>query len=144
MGRSEDREPKKALSLRWNARLLEATHARAARSDVSFNQLTERYVAEGLRMDEHPLIYFRSGPRGRRPALMGTRLDVATVIATVRQNDNSVDQAAGYLGIPRRHVEACVGYYVEFQVEVDDWIEQAEEEAAAAEISWRRRHEIFA
>jgi hypothetical protein len=28
-------------------------------------------------MDEHPLIYFRDGASGRRPALLGTRLDVA-------------------------------------------------------------------
>jgi hypothetical protein len=32
-------------------------------------------------MDEHPAIYFRDGADGRRPALLGTRLDVADVIA---------------------------------------------------------------
>jgi hypothetical protein len=37
--------------------------------------LAERYIEEGLRMDEHPLVYFREGASGRRPALLGTRLD---------------------------------------------------------------------
>ena len=56
--------------------------------------LAERYLEEGLRMDEHPLIYFRDGANGRRPALLGTRLDVADVIETLRQNDRSVERTA--------------------------------------------------
>jgi hypothetical protein len=51
-------------------------------------------------MDEHPLIYFREGASGRRPALLGTRLDVADVIETVRVNDRSVERAAAYLELP--------------------------------------------
>jgi hypothetical protein len=45
--------------------------------------LAERYIEEGLRHDEHPLIYFRDREIGRRPALLGTRLDVAEVISTI-------------------------------------------------------------
>jgi hypothetical protein len=37
--------------------------------------LAERHIEEGLRMDEHPLVYFREGASGRRPAPLGTRLD---------------------------------------------------------------------
>jgi len=29
--------------------------------------LAERYIEEGIRQDEHPLIYFREGAAGRRP-----------------------------------------------------------------------------
>lgn len=111
---------------------------------VAFNVLTERYVQEGLRMDAHPLIYFREGAAGRRPALLGTRLDVAQVISTIKQNDNSVEEAAGYLRLPVSHVGACVRYYSDYQDEIDHWITLDEEEAEAAEISWRRSQEIFA
>jgi uncharacterized protein (DUF433 family) len=143
MGRGGDSEAKKAFSARWSPRTLDEARARAERAGVKFNQLTERYVQEGIRMDEHPLIYFRDGVAGRRPTLLGTRLDVATVISTVRQNDNSVGEAADYLRLPVAHVEACVRYYLAFQDEIDAWIERDEEEAEAAEISWRKRQEIF-
>ncbi|HVW90444.1 MAG TPA: hypothetical protein VHC01_13355 [Gaiellaceae bacterium] len=95
-------------------------------------------------MDEHPLIYFREGSAGRRPALLGTRLDVTQIISTIKQNDNSVDDAASYLHLPLSHVEACVRYYSDYRDEIDAWIARDEEEAEAAEISWRRSQEIFA
>lgn len=141
MGRGQ---AKKGFSIRWHPRTLEEAHARSERAGVAFNVLTERYVIEGLRMDQHPLIYFRDGAAGRRPTLMGTRLDVAQVVSTIRQNDNSVREAAEYLRVPVSHVDACVNYYLDYQEEIDAWIEQDEDEAAAAEISWRKRQEIFA
>ena len=33
--------------------------------------LAQRYVEEGLRMDEHPLVRFVDGPAGRRARLVG-------------------------------------------------------------------------
>jgi uncharacterized protein (DUF433 family) len=143
MGRGGDGEAKKAFSARWSPRTLDEARARAERVGVKFNQLTERYVQEGIRTDEHPLIYFRDGLAQRRPTLLGTRLDVATVISTVRQNDNSVDEAADYLRLPVSHVEACVRYYLAYQDEIDVWIERDQQEAEAAETSWRKRQEAF-
>ena len=143
MGRREN-EAKKAFSARWHPRTLAEAHARSDRIGLAFNVLTERYVQEGLRMDKHPLIYFRDGAAGRRPALLGTRLGVAQVISTIKQNDNSVSEAAEYLRLPVSHIEACVRYYSDYQDEVDSWINRDEEEAEAAEFSWRRSHEIFA
>jgi hypothetical protein len=64
--------------------------------------------------------------------------------ATVRQNDNSVEAAADYLRLPVSHLEACVRYYLAYQDEIDASIERDEEDAEAAEISWRKRREIFA
>jgi uncharacterized protein (DUF433 family) len=96
----------------------------------------ERDIEEGLRRDEHPLVYFRDGEAGRRPALLGTRLDVADVIATIRQNGDSVEEAADYLEIPFEHVDACLRYYVDYKNEIDAWIERsraiAERESGSA------------
>lgn len=137
-------EAKKPFSVRWSPKTLAHLQTHAEDAQVAANVLAERYVEEGMRMAEHPLIYFRDGAAGRRPTLMGSRLDVATVISTIRQNDNSVEGAADYLRLPLPLIEACVGYYVDYQDEIDAWIERDEEEAEAAEISWRKRQEIFA
>ena len=83
---------------------------------------------EGLRHDAHPLIQFVDGPWGRRASLVGRGLDVSEVIATVRDNDGSIDEAARYLGIPVGLVEAAVAYYGEYRTEIDDEIEANEAE----------------
>jgi uncharacterized protein (DUF433 family) len=88
-------------------------------------------------MEEHPLIYFRDGAAGRRPALLGTRLDVADVIETLRQNGNSMERTAAYLELPLDRVEACLRYYAVYREEIDDWIERSR---AIAEREEERRH----
>jgi uncharacterized protein (DUF433 family) len=137
------RQAKTQFNARWSPRTLTHLRSRSAQVSVAAGVLAERYVEEGLRMDEHPLIYFRDGVAGRRPALMGTRLDVWQVIETVKQNDNSPAEAADYLRLPLSHVEASIGYYLAYQDEVDEWIAREHQAAEQAEISWRRRHEIF-
>ena len=137
-------EAKEPFSARLSRETLARLRKRANRVGAAQTALAERYIDEGLRMDEHPLISFREGAGGRRPALMGTRLDVAQVIETIRQNENSVADAADYLSLPQSHVEACVAYYIAYQDEIDEWTAREHEAAEQAEISWRRRQEIFA
>ena len=57
--------------------------------------LIQRYVAEGIEMDEHPGIHFRSGPAGRRPSLVGGP-DVWEVVAVFRSFDD-VQRTADWL-----------------------------------------------
>ncbi len=137
------RETKKQFNARFSPRTIARLRRRSSVARLAAGALAERYVEEGLRMDEHPLISFRDGAAGRRPALIGTRLDVWQVIETVRQNDNSPSAAAEYLRLPVSHVDACVAYYVDYQGEVDEWIEREQAAAEEAEISWRKRQEIF-
>lgn len=101
---------------------------RARRSRVAERTLAQRYVEEGLRHDLHPLIQFLDGPSGRRASLVGRGLDVWEVVATVRDNDGSIDAAAGYLQIPTGLVEAAVAYYGEYRNEIDEEIELNESE----------------
>ena len=105
--------------------------------------LVERYVEEGLRMDVHPLIHFRDGFGGRRPALLATRLDVWQVVETIRQNDRSVEAAAEYLEILVEHVRACLRYYADFQDEIDEWTARARAIEAREEANWRRQQELL-
>ena len=132
------------FSARFDRETLARLRAHADRVGTAQTALAERYIDEGIRMDEHPLIHFREAAGGRRPALMGTRLDVAQVIETIRQNDNSRAKAADYLSLSESHVEACVAYYVAYQAEIDEWVAREHEVAEQAELSWRRRQDIFA
>jgi uncharacterized protein (DUF433 family) len=138
------RETKVPFNARLNKATLKRLRDRAANVGANQTALAERYIDEGVRMDEHPLIHFRDGAAGRRPALIGTRLDVAQVIETIRQNGNSPAEAAAYLELPQQHVEACIAYYLAYQDEVDDWIERERRAADEAEVAWRRRQQSFA
>jgi uncharacterized protein (DUF433 family) len=97
--------------------------------------LAQRYVEEGLRMDEHPLVRFVDGPAGRRPSLVGTGLDVWEVIETVRDNGDAA-AAAEYLGVPVGLVQAAISYYGAYRDDVDAWIEANQREAAEAHENW--------
>jgi uncharacterized protein (DUF433 family) len=134
---------KQPLAFRVLPRTLEHLRRRAREAGQPQTALAERYIEEGLRMDEHPLIYFRDGAAGRRPALLGTRLDVADVIETIHQNGNSVERAAAYLELPLDRVEACLRYYADYREEVDDWTERSRAIAEREEERWRRRGEAL-
>lgn len=100
----------------------------ARRAGMPERTLAQRYVEEGLRHDAHPLIQFLDGPSGRRASLLGRGLDVWEVIATVRDNNGSVDEAAEYLQVPTGLLDAAVAYYGEYRDEIDREIELNEAE----------------
>jgi uncharacterized protein (DUF433 family) len=60
--------------------------------------------------------------------MVGSGLDVWEVIATVRDNDGSVEEAAAYLQIPLGLVQAAAAYYGEYRDEIDEEIEVNETE----------------
>ena len=82
--------------------------------------------------DTHPLIRFAEGPAGRRPALVGSGLDVWEVISVVRENNGDEEEAADYLEISVDLVAAAVAYCEAHKVEIDDWIELNARESEAA------------
>lgn len=131
-------------SFRLDASLLAALQSRAREAGETVSAVAQRYLDEGLRMDRHPLVVFRDGAGGRRPALAGTRLDVAHVIETLRASENSISETAGYLGIPDTHVRAAVRYYAEFQDEVDEWLERMRAANAREEEAWQREQSVLA
>jgi uncharacterized protein (DUF433 family) len=120
------------MSLRLPAATRARITDRAKRLHMPPRTLTQRYVEEGLRMDEHPLVHFADGPAGRRPRLAGTGLDVWEAIATLRDNDGDERAAAAYLGISVGLVQAALAYYGAFRDEIDEWISVNEREADAA------------
>lgn len=112
-------DPSVQRSFRISVRTADLLDAAAERAGTSRNAITERLLAEALRTERHPLIGFASGAAGRRePTLLGTRLKVRDVIATVRVEGDQA-AAAEHLAIAERLVRAAVDYYADFSDEVD-------------------------
>lgn len=124
------------ISIRLSDSTIERLGVRAERVQMRPRTLAQRYVEEGLRMDEHPLVRFVDGPAGRRARLAGTGSDVWEVIAAVRDNDNDIARTAEYLQLPLGLVQAAVTYYGAHRDEIDEWIERNEREAAEAHAAW--------
>jgi uncharacterized protein (DUF433 family) len=120
------------LSVRLSDATIRRLGARARRIHLPPRTLAQRYVEEGLRMDEHPLVRFADGPAGRRARLTGTGKDVWEVIAVVHDNDGDPAEAASYLEIPLGLVQAAIAYYGAYTTEIDERIEDNEREAADA------------
>lgn len=134
---------KQSVAFRFDPITVRRLKQRAQQTKAAQTALAERYIEEGLRRDEHPLISFRDNEAGRRPALLGTRLDVADVITTIRQNDNSIEEAADYLELPVEHLDACVRYYADYKDEIDALIEQAGAIAQRERERWQRRQQAL-
>ena len=124
------------LSVRLNDATITRLGKHAQRAHLAPRTLAQRYVEEGLRMDEHPLIRFADGPAGRRARLTGTGKDVWEVIATARDNDGDAAETARYLQVPLGLVQAAITYYGAYTDEIDQWIADNNQEAADAHAAW--------
>jgi uncharacterized protein (DUF433 family) len=130
-------------SFRLPRRLLSELRRVAGQRQVSQTVLVERFLDEGLKMDAYPLIVFRDSPVGRRAMLEGTRLDVAQVVETVRNEGGSVEAAAGYLGLSSAQLRACVQYYADHRREVDAYAARVERENDRLRAAWEREQALL-
>lgn len=137
-------KPRRHVSLRIEAPTVEQLDRLARRHGLSRNQLADRYLAEGVRLDEFPQVFFRDGALGRRAALLGTRLDIWQVIETVRNHDNSVEEAAAYLGLPVERVRLAVRYAAAHRDEIEEVAQRELEASAREEQLWRAEQELLA
>jgi len=117
------------MSRPFSVRMDEETHkqllARAEASDITASQLVNRYVKEGLRMDEHPGISFVTTSNGRRAVLASRpRIQVIDLIATWHGERQDVSGTARYFDVPEDDVKAALRYYSAFKTELDEAIRQ--------------------
>jgi uncharacterized protein (DUF433 family) len=131
------------LSMRPQLGTLERLRRRARLSGEARTTLAERYLAEGLVMDEVPGVHFVDGSMGRRPALMGSGLDVWEVVKVVKDNDGSATEAAVYLEVEPRLIETAIRYYGSNREEIDDWIARVHELSELEEAKWRAAQEAI-
>jgi uncharacterized protein (DUF433 family) len=132
------------LSLRVGQPTLQRLDRRALIAGTRKGALAERYLEEGLRMDDHPGIHFLDGPMGRRPALIGIGLDVWEVVETVEHNDGDPAAAAEYLRVPRAVVDTALAYYGEYREEIDGWLARVRALAALEEERSERARDALA
>jgi hypothetical protein len=128
------------LSIRLPEQTIGRLSDRAGRSQMPARTLAQRYVEEGLRMDENPLIRFADGPSGRRPRVIGGP-DVWEVIAVAKDNRGDLAETAAYLELSLGLVQAATTYYAAYPDEIDARIERNRreiEEAHAAFLASRR------
>src|SRR3954467_2229050 len=95
------------MSIRLADTTIERLGRRARRTGLPPRTLAQRYIEEGLRMDEHPLVRFVDGPAGRRARLVGTGKDVWEVVEVVRDNDGDLAAGADYLEVPLGLIQAA-------------------------------------
>jgi len=104
--------------------------------------LAQRYVEEGLRMDEHPLVRFADGPSGRRARLVGGP-DVWEVVAVARDNNGDLAETAAYLELPLGLVQSAASYYAAYPQEIDERVERNRREANDAHGAFLAARDAF-
>jgi len=128
------------FSARLDGGVVDRLERRGVRSGLTKSRLAERYIDEGVRMDDHPGIVFRDGPTGRRAGLAAGP-DVWEVISALRatglDGDEAIQATADWSGLSVRQVRDGVGYYSEYPAEIDERLRLNEEQADAAERRWR-------
>ncbi len=124
------------FTLRFRPGVGARLRTQARRMGYAPRTLAQRYVDEGLRRDEHPLVRFADGPSGRRAALVGSGLDVWEVVTAVRENGNDVESTAALLEVPVGLVQAAVAYYGSFPEEIDAQIADNEAEWERGYAAW--------
>ena len=134
------------LSVRVGEDLFEQLEAQSRRSGQSRSAVAKQLLEEGLRMEQHPGIVFRSGPGGRRAGLIGGP-DVWEVVGAIRGGDggdaDSLERIGERTGLTADQVGAALRYYADYTDEVADWIRRVEEEAERAEARWRREQALL-
>ena len=108
------------FSLRMDDDTREDLVKHAEQFELSPSKLVNRYVREGLRMDKHPVIAFKTTPHGRR-AVVASRpgLQVVDIIGTWQGERQDVAATARYLHMSEDDVRAVLGYYAEYKKEID-------------------------
>jgi hypothetical protein len=113
------------MTMPFSLRMDEDTHdeltTHVERLEVNASKLVNRYVKEGLRMDKHPAIGFKTTSQGRRAAVLAAHpgIQVVDVLGTFRAESQAVSKTARYLHISEDEVQAVLGYYAEYRAEVD-------------------------
>jgi uncharacterized protein (DUF433 family) len=131
------------LSMRPSKRTLERLRERARLLGERHTTLAERYLEEGVVMDEHPDIHFVDGAMGRRPAVVGAGLDVWEMVEVAKDNGGSVAETAAYLEVDPRLVERALRFYGSDRDQIDKWTARVHTLNESEEAKWRAAREAI-
>jgi hypothetical protein len=136
--------PSRTFSARWDADVVDRLERRSESTGTNKSRLTERYVDEGIQMDEHPGIIFRPGPTGRRAALAWGP-DVWQVIMTLQglgeKGEEAIAAATEILNLGDFEVRLAMRYYEAFPDDVDRRVLANTKGSDEAEAAWLREQD---
>jgi uncharacterized protein (DUF433 family) len=130
--------------MRPSVKTLDRLRERARLLGEKHTVLAERYLKEGVLMDEHQNIHFVDGAMGRRAAVLGTGLDVWEIVEVALDNGGLVPETASYLEIDPPLVQSALEYYGANREEIDDWIARVRALNEREEAKWRAAREALA
>ena len=132
--------------IRIEADTLRALRERSAQSGEPIVRLAQRYIDEGLRLERHSGIVFRTGPAGRRAVIVGGP-DVWEVVAAARgapeSGEELVTALAERIGVPIERIRTAIRYYAEYPDEVDRFIAMVDEEGLRHEQTLERERQLL-
>jgi hypothetical protein len=138
---------KRTFSARWDGDVLDQLERRSEATGTNKSRLAERYVEEGIQMDEHPGVVFRPGPAGRRAGLAGGP-DVWEVIMTLQgleeRGEKAIAVAGEILNLGDHQMRVAIRYYHAFPDDIDARIIDIVDGADEAEAAWRREQASLA
>lgn len=138
--------PTRHLSLRLDEDTFDRLEEQSRQSNQPRSQVVKMLLEEGLRMEAHPGIVFRSGPAGRRPGLAGGP-DVWEIFRVLQgipeRGEEAIRRTAELTGLVPEQVRVALSYYADFPVEIDEWIRRVDSEATQAEETWQRARDIL-
>lgn len=131
------------LSIRVSEELQNNLDGVAEAQGESRSAVIKRLLEEGLRMERHPGVIFRSGPGGRRAGLAGGP-DIWEIVRVLRnaevRGEGAVSEAARWLDLSMTDVRIAARYYAACPGEIDDWIARVDQAAEAeADLAQRER-----
>src|SRR3954447_19702141 len=108
------------VSVRLDDRLAERLRLRARAAGESLSDRLRRYVDEGARRDEHPMITFRDGPTGRRAGLISGPdvWEVAMWLDDLGPIEDPAAELALDGVVTRRQIDAVLAYRAAYAEEV--------------------------
>jgi len=115
--------------------LIERLKQQGRRAGESGSRLAERYIDEGLRMEQFPGIIFRTGPTGRRAGILNGP-DVWEIVADIkralRARRDPIATVARTTNLGADQIRLAAAYYDAFPDEIDERIRDDEALAARA------------
>ncbi len=129
------------FSARMNPELLARLQRRSELEGTNRSRLAERYVEEGLRMDEHAGIVFRPSWSGRQAALAGGPKITSVVMVAQgygSKGEKLVADLTDHFMLTPQQIRTALAYYESYPSEVDEWLRVNDEESEEAYAAWQK------
>ncbi|MDR1118609.1 MAG: hypothetical protein LBL01_04870 [Bifidobacteriaceae bacterium] len=137
---------KRAVSVRMPVDVLDELAQQAKAQGSTVSHLVVSAAEEFLKTRENPGIHFVDGPSGRRARVVGG-IDVWEIVAAFRGLEQAgsaaIADVADGTGQSQANVRIALDYYALHRDEIDEWIDENERAAAAAERRWRARQAVL-